>query len=135
MDPVIIPYVLDVTSPTILIKSPENKTYTVNDVALTFTVNELTSWISYSLDGKDNVSIIGNITLSGLSNGLHNMTVYVTDTAGNTGASETIYFTIINETEPEPSEPFPTILVLGAIVITAVAVASVIIYLIRKRKK
>ena len=84
----------DSTPPIISILSPENKTYDVNDISLTFTINESTSWIGYSLDGQANVTITGNTTLSGLSNGSHSLIVYANDTAGNTGASEIIYFSV-----------------------------------------
>lgn len=50
--------------------------------------------MSYSLDGQANVTVTGNTTLNNLSNGAHNITVYATDVAGNTGASETFSFTI-----------------------------------------
>jgi N-acetylneuraminic acid mutarotase len=125
----------DTTPPTVSIVSPENKTYTVNNVSLTFTVSEQTSWIGYSLDGQDNVTITGNITLSGLSNGLHNLTVYANDAAGNTGTSETIYFTIAQKIEPPPqsSESFPTTWIVTAIAIIAIGAAAG--YLIYKRRR
>jgi len=85
---------VDTTSPIIVITSPESTTYEVSDVPLDFTVNEVTSWIGYSLDGQDNVTITGNIVLSGLSEGSHNVVVFATDSAGNTGASSTVQFTI-----------------------------------------
>ena len=66
--------------------------------------------MGYSFDGQDNVTIDGNITLYGLSSGLHNLTVYAKDTYGNIGASETINFTIAKETP----EPFPTAIVATA---------------------
>jgi hypothetical protein len=56
-------------------------------------VNEPTSWIGYSLDNKPNVTITGNTTLTGLSNSSHNVIVYATDLAGNTGSNAT-YFTV-----------------------------------------
>jgi N-acetylneuraminic acid mutarotase len=81
-------------SPRISVLSPENKVYNESSVALTFRVNEPASWTGYSLDGQDNVTVTGNATLSGLSSGLHNVTVYANDTAGNMGVSETIKFTV-----------------------------------------
>ena len=80
--------------PTISILSPENKTYTTEDVPLIFTVSESTSWMGYSLDGQANTPVTGNTTLTGLSEGTHSIIVYAIDTAGKTGASEIIYFTI-----------------------------------------
>jgi parallel beta-helix repeat protein len=84
----------DSTPPTVSILSPENKTYNFNDVPLTFTLNEPTSWIGYSLDGATNVTITENTTLTTLTDGTHYVVVYANDTAGNTGSSDVIYFTI-----------------------------------------
>jgi N-acetylneuraminic acid mutarotase len=95
-------------SPKVSVVSPEAKRYNVTDVSLAFTVSRPAIWLGYSLDGKENVTIIGNTTLSGLSNGLHNVTVYANDTYGNMGASETVSFTVAKP------EPFPTALVATA---------------------
>jgi len=85
---------LDASPPTIYITSPENKTYPVTDIALSFTVSESTSWIGYSLNGGTNMTISGNTTIGGLSDGIHNVTIYAGDTAGNTGYSDTVHFII-----------------------------------------
>jgi len=115
--------------PTISILSPEYNTYTANNVPLAFTVSESASWIGYNLDGEQNQTITGNRTLSDLSDGLHSLVVYATDTAENTGASEIVYFTI--ET-PEP-EPFPTWIV-AVIVIIAVLGVALLIYFTKIRR-
>jgi hypothetical protein len=86
----------------ISILSPHHKTYNASDIPLFFKVHKSFTQISYSLDGQDNVMVDGNITLTGLSDGEHNVTVYATDEAGNTGASETMYFNV------DTPEPFPT---------------------------
>jgi hypothetical protein len=120
----VIPY--DTVPPRISIISPENKVYNDTSVPLTFLIYEASSLMSYSLDGQDNVTITGNTTLSGLPNGSHNLTVYVTDRSGNTGVSETIYFSV--------EVPFPTEIVAatsGAIV--AVISISLLVYF-KKRK-
>jgi len=88
----------DYSPPAINILLPQNKTYITTSIQLTFTVNETTSWIGYSLDGAANVTITGNTTLLSISYGYHNIIVYATDNAGNTGASETVYFTIVQPT-------------------------------------
>jgi hypothetical protein len=92
----------DGTPPIISNLSLENKTYSQNDLSLNFTTDEPTSWIGYCLDGKTNVTIAGNTTLTGLADGSHNLTIYANDAAGNMGASETINFTIAQKTEPSP---------------------------------
>ncbi len=119
----------DVTPPTISVISPENKTYTVNNVSLTFTVNEPASWIGYSLDGAANVTVAGNMTLSGLAEGLHSLTVYANDTSGNMGVSETIYFSVNT-----PQEQFPTLLVAVVAAAVGVGAALLIVYFRKVRK-
>jgi N-acetylneuraminic acid mutarotase len=112
--------------PEIEVVSPLNQTYTKSSVFLVFTVDKVINWTGYSVDGKDNVTFTGNITLTGLSNGLHNITVYAKDTFGNTGASEAVAFTL-------DYEPFPTVPVAA---VSGVAVAVVVVGLIfyyRKR--
>jgi hypothetical protein len=94
-------FTINALPPNIELFSPENKTYTTNSVSLSFSVNEPTFWKGYSLDGQANVTIFGDITLAGLSEGSHSLVVYVRDTAGNAGASETVYFAVeTHQTEP-----------------------------------
>lgn len=90
---------LDSVPPSISNISLDNRTCTSTEVPLNFTVDENISQVTYSLDGKENVTILGNTTLTGLSTGSHNITLYARDVAGNTGASETVTFTVANETE------------------------------------
>jgi N-acetylneuraminic acid mutarotase len=125
---------IDVIAPEILVSSPENKTYYSVNVTLRFSVNESTSRISYSLDGLDNVTVVDNTTLVGLTAGMHNVTVYAWDTAGNVGASETITFSI-SEPEPEPSltSPFPKILVIASVSTLAIVGIGLLVYF-KKRK-
>lgn len=87
-------FTVDTQPPTLKLVSPQNKTYNTTSVSLSFTVDETTTWIGYSLDSQANVTITGNTTLTGLSNGAHNIVVYVSDVAGNTGASNMVHFTI-----------------------------------------
>jgi hypothetical protein len=98
---------VDTTAPSISIQSPcNNSTYNAPDIELTFLVNETVAWMGYSLDGGDNVTVSNNITLAGLFDGIHCITIFVTDAAGNTGASETIYFTV-DDTAPVVSVTAP----------------------------
>jgi len=120
---------IDTTPPSISIVSPENKTCDTTDIPLTFTVDESVLWMAYSFDNKANATITGNTTLSGLSDGSHSLIVYAKDTAGNTGASEVIYFTI----ETKKAEPFP-MWIVAAIVIIAVAGAALPVYFAKIKK-
>ena len=114
----------DVWPPVVSVSNPKNKTYAEGDISLTFTVNEPASWVGYSLDGHDNVTITANITLSGLSNGAHNLTVYAKDIAGNIGASETIHFTIV--------ERFPIEWIVASVVIVVFVGVGLLVYFKKK---
>ena len=109
--------------PAISILSLENKTFNTNSISLNFTVNEPVTKTEYCLDGQEKMVIDGNLTLGGLSDGLHNVTVYATDFDGYVGVSETVYFEI---------ETFPTTLVVTASAISVVA--FVVFLLVRKHK-
>jgi influenza virus NS1A-binding protein len=114
---------VDTIPPNIVIMLPQNQSYGSTDIQLTFNVNKTVTWLAYSLDGQQNVTIIGNVTLPAVSNGSHRLTVYATDEIGNTG-SKTVYFNI---------SPFPTITVVGvAATITIVFAAG---YIFWERKK
>lgn len=116
-------FTIDTTPPIISILSTEDK-YCTSDVFLNFTVNEVVSQITYSLDGHNKVTIPENITLTELGNGDHDVAVYATDLAGNTG-SETMYFSV--------EIPFPLTLVI-ACAIPAVIVVVVAVFLAYQRK-
>jgi hypothetical protein len=103
-----------------------NVTYSGADVSLSFTLNKAASWMGYSLDGQDNVTVTGNVTLSGLSSGLHNVTVYAKDSFENIGASETIVFNV--------ASPFPTVAVAVASGASAIVAVALLVYF-RKRKR
>ncbi len=111
--------------PEIKVVSPASQTYNESSVSLVFTVNKPVSWMGYSLDGQDNVTVTGNATLSGLTNGVHNLTLYAKDTFENTGASETVSFSV--------EVPFPATLVVAPVATVAVVGAVLAIYF-KKRK-
>jgi hypothetical protein len=90
-------FAINTPPPTVANLSIKNQTYKQDTLQLNFTVDKPTSWIGYSLDEKENTNIVtiaGNTTLTGLSNGLHNVTVYAKDTFGSVGTSETVNFTV-----------------------------------------
>jgi hypothetical protein len=119
------PKISDITPPKISVSSIQNKTYDITDIDLNFTVSEPVSQIAYSLDGQEKMTVAGNVTLTGLVHGHHNVTVYATDKLGNMVSSETIFFTI--------AEPFPTALVIASIIIIVVLFAVFLI--VRKHKR
>jgi hypothetical protein len=94
---------------------------------LNFTVDEPTSWIGYSLDQQDNVTIAGNVTLTGLPDGAHQVKIYANDTVGNIGVSETINCTFAQETELKPSNQGSELSLAKLVGFTSGAVLCVII--------
>jgi len=135
-----ITFLVDVVPPEVTILSPQNETYTSFDVSLNFTLSEEADWIGFSLDGQALVTISGNTTLVGLSEGLHKVTVYANDTVGRMGNSATVTFNITQEPEELPAsepEPFPTTLVLtvsGASLAIVIGI-SLLVYLKKRKPK
>ncbi len=124
-----IPFGYGTVPPVVSVASPETKNYTSSEIPLNFTMNKPVDWIRYSLDGKDNITISGNTTLSGLPIGKHNVTVYAQDSFGNVGESETINFTMAM------TDSFPTAVLLAASVGVSVAIVVVgLIYYSKKRR-
>lgn len=72
--------------------SPENKIYAVDSIPLILTINKAVCWISYSLDGQENVTISGNDTLTNLSDGPHDVIVYAKDACCKIGVSNKVCF-------------------------------------------
>jgi hypothetical protein len=114
--------------PTVFITLPQNTVYNESSVPLSFTVERQITWAGYSLDGQDNVTITGNTTMSGLTDGAHDVTVYARDEFDNAGASETACFTV------KTLEPFPTLPVAASVASVTLIGAGVLIYF-RKRKR
>ncbi|MCW4028112.1 MAG: hypothetical protein NWE92_00485 [Candidatus Bathyarchaeota archaeon] len=111
-------------TPNLMVLEAENTTNT-QDYPLNFTIDKPSLWMGYSLDGETNVTLTGNTTLAGLAPGLHNLVVYATDIYGVDGASQTVFFTVI--------EPFPVAWVIAVSFISIVGVAVCLFYY-RKRR-
>lgn len=110
------------------IVTPENILYNESSVPLNFSLGTPASWVGYSLDGKGSVTLSGNTTLTGLSNGWHNVTVYANDTFGNVYSSQTITFKI--------AQPSQTVSAAAVTTSTAaiVIVGGVLLVYFKKRK-
>ena len=113
---------VDTLPPNITILIPQNQSYDSTDIQLTFNVNENVT-LAYSLDGQENVEIIGNITLPALTNGAHRLSLFATDDFGNS-AEKTVSFNIA---------PFPLVAVVAVLAIVTIALAGG--YLFFKRRK
>ena len=99
-------FTVDTVPPKVSVLELDNKTFVEPEIPLNFTVNEAVSKIVYALDGQENVTVAGNTTLTGLAVGEHNVTAYAVDAAGNTGTSETVWFSV--------AEPFPVVPIAAA---------------------
>jgi hypothetical protein len=127
-DSSVVVFTIDTTPPSVSVLSLENRRFNSSDVPLNFEVDEPFEKASYVSDGQQNVTIAGNTTLTGLPNGDHNVTVYAIDEVGNTGVSETIYFSV------DVPEPFPTAMVV-AVSVAAIALVSVSLLVYFKKRK
>ena len=115
---------VDIQSPIVSILQPQNTSYGTTDIQLTFTVDENTTSLAYSLDGKEMEPIAGNLTLAALSNGAHRLTVYATDEVGNLG-EQMVYFDVAQ---------FPFLLLVAAITIVVIISSSGFIVLKRSKE-
>ena len=87
-------FAVDVATPFITVISPENKTYGMTEIPLTFETREL-SGLSYVLDGGQRVFIVyENSSLTGLSEGSHNLVINGTSTFGTSYGSDYVYFEV-----------------------------------------
>ena len=120
------------TIPIVSFLSFENRIFETPNVPLNFTVDHAVSQIFYCLDEKENRAIDGNTTITGLSNGYHNVTVYAIDELGNTGISETVSFTIASKNNTQ--EPYTIAPVAAVLGILGIASCSGIFLYLRKKK-
>jgi nitrous oxidase accessory protein len=111
----------------VVVSLPQNITYTTANVALNFTLTPWAMNLQYSMDGKDNVTLTSNTTLSGLADGPHRLTLYAEDPFGNVLNLATVDFSV------KVQEPFPTVPV-GAVSGVAAVVACVLALYIRKKR-
>jgi hypothetical protein len=123
-------FTIDTTPPIISTLSVENKTYSTSNVPLNILVNEPISRVIYNLDGKENITVPTNTTLTNLHKGEHNLRVSVVDIAGNLGNSETIYFTV---DAAELSPAIATAVASIAVTAAVLAIGGWSVYL-KKRK-
>jgi hypothetical protein len=119
-------FTVDDTVPRVLVLSPAPLNYNSSAVMLNFSVDEAASEIAYSLDEGLNVTVSGNTTLTGLSDGTHSMILYAWDEAGSVGASTPVTFTVT---------AFPATLVIAAVVVAVVVVcAGLLLYFLRRKR-
>ncbi len=118
------------STPVVSFLPVENTTFNSSSIQLDYTVNQPTAQVAYSLDGLENITLAENLTLTGLLDGVHNITLYATDDTGNTGASETFSFMVA---VPEPSvnqslQPFPYEFVVASVAFAVIVAAGLLLY-------
>jgi hypothetical protein len=84
---------IDTPAANIDLLSPLNKTYYSSSIPVTFELDEMTSWIGYSLDSQANITITENTFISA-DDGPHQIVMYANDTQGSTSSSQTVCFTV-----------------------------------------
>lgn len=144
----------DTIPPSVTILTTQNKTYDSHEFSLRFKLNEQVSWIGYGLDGgnpititdevnqtsfpqgQNQVTIIATVIVRGVADGAHTLTIYATDTAGNTGEPELFHFTIVTDeqTEPEPSSTAILIAITVAVLPTIIVIIALLAYFKRRRR-
>jgi hypothetical protein len=121
--------------PTIKLMGYETN-YNTTSFPLNFTIDRPTSWMGYSLDNKENATLLGNYTLKGLTDGSHSIVVFANDTVGNIGKSNTVFFTV--NTQPSPASSlsplssvpeFPAWIILPALL----AIATLVVVAFKKK--
>jgi hypothetical protein len=99
--------------------SPSNVTVSTGEVALILNVDAPTKWLSYSLDGTNNITISGNHTIQILTEGTHNLIVYAEDYFGNVVKSVNTYFTIKADNNSGYIVIITIVVIVAVVVVTA----------------
>ena len=120
------------TNPIITFPPSQNSNFTDSSLPLNFTVDHPVSEITYCLDGQENIPISGNTTLTGLSKGQHNVTVYATDADGYNGESDTLLF---NVNAPEFAEFSVVTLIIASVVLAVLVIACISVLVFRRKQK
>ena len=115
------------TPPQITLLSPLHQVYNGSSVDLVFTTDGVVNWTAYSLDGKQNVTVTGNSTITGIPSGSHKLVVYANDTFGRMGVSEELTFAVA---VPEPSP----LIFLGAGLGIAVLIVGLSLFVYVKKR-
>lgn len=114
----------------------KNKTYNTTEIPLDFIADGAASQVAYSLDFHTNITVSGNITLTGLTEGTHTLIIYANNTWGNATSIDINAFTIA-----KPSLSQSTSLTFQIqntffliLILTIALVAITILLVLRKRK-
>lgn len=125
------------TAPKITNLLLENQTYSTTCIPLKFTVDTNVSHFAYSLDGKGNVTIFGNSTLTNLSIGTHDITIYAWNDHANIGSSQTLNFAVTNPSTAivNKSESFSKALGTAAFVACSLSLILILLFYFKRIKQ
>lgn len=126
-----------VTAPAITL-TQETKNYQSGTIPIELVVSEPSS-IRYSMDNANNITINGNTTLTNVSKGNHNLTIYATNHAGECCASNTVKFNVENQIENVNNlldNPLfsQTLIILSAIGVFILSIILILILIIKRTK-
>ena len=80
------------------------------------------------------LTVNGNFTLDGLTEGTHSIVICANDSVGNMGKSGAAFFAVNTET-PSPKTEYPTELVLVAIIVLVlVGIGASVVYFKRRKR-
>jgi hypothetical protein len=134
-------FMVNAVAPRVSVVSPgQLKTYNTTTLPLVFNVSEPFAWLAYSLDGAETITIAGNATLSGLSEGTHTLVIQAQDLGGSIGESTPAKFKVETQTAGQQtgSEPstFPTTEIVAVAVVSFVVVcAGLLLYFFKFKKR
>ncbi len=126
--------------PSIKIISPQNQTYSINEVPLTCIINGEFASIHYKIDYQTGHTFDGNTTLTNLSEGSHRVKVWGISNRHYLSTSETSVYISVNSTIPQITStlneenrmpPITNIIIFLSIVLI-IAVIAVVLYLAKK---
>jgi hypothetical protein len=110
-----------------------------DNVTLCFRVNQPSNY-SYSINNKENITVAGNTTLTGIPAGNQSLIIYAQNIVGKTGKSQPVNFTVIQPIQLE-AKPFentsdvPLIYVVaGACLSAALGLTSAVFYWKSKKR-
>jgi hypothetical protein len=145
-------FVVDTKVPSVSFLSAQGAVYDGVEFLCNFTVSEWAAWLGYSLDGKSVVTVTDRVSstevfgtynyrlaLSGLSAGVHSLTVFAEDLGGSRVASEPFLFSLAQGTTSDTdqtSTPFPIAWTAIAIIVSAALVSfGLVAYFLRRKKR
>ena len=124
-------------APIVLLLSPENTSYTAIynpyvTLPLEFQTNNSLSWVGYSLDGGNNITVT-NGTMIDISAESKTLTLYANDTAGNWASPQTVYYEIAFNLGT-PRQSFPVVPAIFASLITVLIIIFGLLIYFKKLK-